>query len=129
MAIDMGHSLCLSRVLITACEAEWEVVAAKGTLGGEFQDATSLQECLDLCLADPECVAADFGNQAPFFCFLHSNRSLNENEDYFNPFIFQHVLKSRCDEGKRKGLRFDVTFWYYQFKAITGIMCQIMVII
>ncbi len=82
--------------IVPDCEEEWEITQGTGTVGGQFVRAESTTECLALCLADPYCTAVDISNQAPFFCFLHSNDSLHNNEVYFSEFISQHVLLNRC---------------------------------
>ncbi len=81
------------------CEDEWDMSPEVGTLGGEFRTAESLEDCLDQCLARPDCVAVDARTELPFFCFLHTNQSLTDNEDYTNTFISQYVLRTRCDKG------------------------------
>ncbi len=79
-----------------ACEDDWEITEGAGTFGGQFVAAESLAECLSQCLANPDCVAIDASTQAPFFCFLHDNQSLQMNENYANPVISQYLLIRRC---------------------------------
>ncbi len=81
------------------CVEEWSVVEGMGTLGGQFTDAASLEECLNMCLADPECVAVDVNTEVPFFCFSHTNDSLQTNNNYSNTHISHYRLLQRC-EGK-----------------------------
>ncbi len=81
------------------CEDEWDVILGMGTLGGDFQVVDIQKDCLDLCLSDPDCVAVDVSTQAPFFCFVHSNQSLLDNESYNNTLILQQRLTKRCADG------------------------------
>ncbi len=86
-------------VSFAACEEDWDITPGMGSVGGEFQTASSLQHCLDLCLSHPDCVAVDVSAQAPFFCFLHDNQSLTANDTYTNPSMSQYMLLTRCPQG------------------------------
>ncbi len=88
---------CICGVL--ACENAWDVSPNTGTLDGTFQAVGSVEECRDLCLADPLCVAIDVSSGVPFLCFLHTNDSLMGNEDYTSEIISQHALLNRCEPG------------------------------
>ncbi len=92
--LHKGHSTS------SVCETEWKVSSNTGTTGGEFVGAQSLEDCRDLCLANPECVAVDVSLEAPFLCFLHTNQSLGDGDNYTSPFISQDMVVNRCFNGK-----------------------------
>ncbi len=96
-----------------ACEDRWVMNAGMGTVGGQFQEAASVQECMDLCLADPECAAVDVSSQVPFFCFLHSDTDMVSNDNYTSELISQYVLMERCPRST-----YSVTRLKYSHKFI-----------
>ncbi len=93
------HLCC---VAVAVCTERWEVLQNLGNNGGIFHVASSLDECQDICLLDPDCVAIDVSEQDPFFCFTHTNQSLLENT-YSSQFISQHRLLERCQIGEKSG--------------------------
>lgn len=82
------------------CENEWEVVSGMGSLGGEFQSTSSVEECLNLCLAHIQCAAADVSTVPPALCFLHSNSSLSQQAYYNNSIMTQYRILNRCPASK-----------------------------
>ncbi len=93
------YQISLSVVPCSECEVQWMSSSGVGTLGGEFQVTSSVEECLDTCLSDPDCVAVDVSGTGPALCFLHTNASLTSQESYNNSVITQYRLLNRCLKG------------------------------
>ncbi len=100
MNLVFFYTSLLSGPFCSACETEWEISPNTGTTGGTFVAAQTVEECRDLCIADPDCLAIDASSTSPVLCFLHTNQSLNGGDNFTNSFISQHILVNRCENGK-----------------------------
>ena len=88
------------------------MIESRASVGASrYEEAQSVQECLDQCVKQPRCVAADVDlNIHPPTCWLHFNLSALSNI-YSQPGINQYRLTDRHADGPITGFGFQfVTF-------------------
>ena len=85
---------------------EWEAHADQNSRGAiQYRAAQSVQECLDYCGSQSNCVAADVDlTKQPPTCWPHfSKDALNDSNVFSQPGTTQYRLKTPCAAGPITG--------------------------
>ncbi len=97
------------------CVASWDMIPNIGTLGGDFRMVSNTSECQDLCVATPDCVAVDVTTHTSVVCFLHTQNTMDTNNNYSSHLVAQYLLH-RCGGGKAS---IDITSGCFEEKVLT----------
>lgn len=93
-------SRCVNSTTASSCRAKWDILPNTNSFGGsEYQQYTTVDDCLNFCISLTQCIAVDINNSSAdgvFRCFVHNSSANVANK---NPFIGinQYVLASRCE--------------------------------
>jgi len=91
---------------------EWEVYENQNSVGAsQYAAAQSVQECLDHCGSQSNCVGVDVDlTKQPPTCWPHfSTDAFRESNVYEQQGTNQYQLKKRCAEGPITGIWFNST--------------------
>jgi len=86
-------------VLALDCRELWQITFdARFSGGSRLTGAVSIAECLQLCTAATDCLAADY-NSVSVECRLHTSRA-DLTQTVTAPGYRQYLLVRRCDVGQ-----------------------------
>jgi len=80
---------------VASCAPHWMVYNETRSYGGRLTQVTTLQECLDECVEDADCVAVDW-NYVEQTCWVHNVERKRHNSEN----VTQYQVIRTCRSGR-----------------------------
>jgi len=102
---------------------EWEVIEDQNSVGAtQYSAAQSVQECLDHCGSQDNCLAVDVDlSKEPPTCWPHFSADYKlERNVYSAPGTNQYRLTNRCASGPIRGFYFNIISFSFRHGVMSS---------